>query len=208
MDTSHRRVTEETEWYRYYESPEHPYIYESKFATGEASVSLAGLRSRWQSWTDGQRVQFAQAFKWKPALDAEDERVLGFLMRQKGEMISSSIAHLVAKARDKRGAAAFLVSCLRAYPHNRGNFLTALADLAAPETAPDLYLVFRECRDNVERDAADYGSVANLLYCSAALFKVTADRKYLDIIFSYLHHGEAQVRSDAENSMRWAGVSG
>ena len=59
MDKTGLRIREEKEWYRYYTSSAHPYIYESKFATGEATVSLAELQSRWHGWNEAEQVQFA-----------------------------------------------------------------------------------------------------------------------------------------------------
>ena len=208
MDKTGLRIREETEWYRYYASSAHPYIYESKFATGEATVSLAELQSRWHGWNEAEQVQFAQAFKWKPALSSEDEQILDFLMRQDGEMVSSSIAILVTKLSDKKRAARFLTDCLKAFPTSRPNFLTALADLAAPETATDLSLLFQECNHRIAENAQEYGAAADLLYCSAALFKITSERKYFEVISSYLRHENAQLRYDAESAMRWGGVSG
>jgi hypothetical protein len=204
MNKSDWRVLEEREWYRHYASPKYPSIYESKFATGEAAISLAELQSRWPGWNEGEQVQFAQAFKWKPELTGEDEPILDFLMRQGGEMLSSSIATMVAKLPDKKRAALFLTDCLRAFPKTRTSFLCALADLAAPETTPHLLSVYNECSDKVGENAQDYDFIADLLYCSAALFRTTKEPKYIDLISSYSHHPDERARYQAENAMRWA----
>jgi hypothetical protein len=207
MDKSTWSIVYEEEWYRVYTSSTHPRIYESKFATGEASITLAELQSRWQGWNEGEQVQFAQAFKWKPVLDSEDELILDFLIRQDGEMLSASIANMVAKLPNKREAARFLVDCLKAYPQNRGNFLTALADLAAPETVSDLSSVFHECSQKIIENPEDHSSLIDLLYCSAALFRTTAEIRYRDLINYYLQHTNDKVRYQAENAMRWAGIT-
>lgn len=203
MNKTDWRVIEEKEWYRHYTSPKYPSIYESKFATGEATITLAELRRSWPGWNDGERVQFAQAFKWKPSLTREDEQILDFLMRQGGEMLSSSIATMVAKLRDRKRAGDFLTDCLRAFPNTRGNFLCALADLAAPEATPSLLSVYEECADKVAENANDYGSIGDLLYCSAALYKTTKEARYLDIITSYSRHPDKRVRNQAENALQW-----
>lgn len=208
MDKTGWRVIEEREWYRHYASPKYPSIYESKFATGEAAISLAELQSRWPGWNEGEQVQFAQAFTWKPALTSEDEQILDFLMRQGGEMLSSSIATMAAKLPDKKRAARFLTDSLRAFPKTRTSFLCALADLAAPETAPHLLSVFEECSDKVRENSHDYESSADLLYCSAALYRTTKEPKYIDLITSLLHNSDDRVRNQAENAMRWASPSG
>jgi hypothetical protein len=207
MDKSRWRVLREEEWYRVYSSPEHPRIYESKFATGEARISLPELRARWEGWNEGERVQFAQAFAKKRDFGSEDQDMLGFLMEQDGEMISSSIATLATKHYDKKYAARFLVGCLRAFPKSRGNFLMALCDLAAPETLHDLSAVFQQCSRDITRHPRNYDSVADMLYSAAALFKVTGNRKYLRVIASYARRRNQQVRCYAENAMRWAGPS-
>ena len=208
MDKTGWRVLREEEWYRVYTSSQHPRIYESKFATGEATISLAELQSRWPGWDEGERVQFAQAFAGKAALSGEDEQVLGFLMQQDGEMISTSIAKSVAKLSDKKRAARFLVDCLRTFRGTRGNFLMALGDLAAPETAPELSVVFEECTQSIGQNAEDYESMADLLYCSEALFRITAERRYLDVIASYLHHPHGRVGFYAEMAMRRTASTG
>jgi len=81
---------------RVWETSAHPRIYESKFATGEAqiSLSLAQLLSSWAHWNEGERVQFAQAFAGKRTLTVEDEEVVEFLMQQSDERIAISIALL------------------------------------------------------------------------------------------------------------------
>jgi hypothetical protein len=208
MDRTGWRLLREEEWYRVYTSSPHPRIYESKFATGEARISLAELQARWPGWNDGERVQFAQAFTWKPALTSEDERILDFLMQEDGEMISTSIATLVAKLPDKKRAARFLVDGLRAFPKSRGNFLMGLADLAAPETTPDLSSVFEECNHNIAQNAQDDDSIADLIYCSEALFTITTEAKYLDVITSYLSHPNDRVRGVADSVMRRKASSG
>ena len=208
MDKTGWRIQREEEWYRVYSSATYPRIYESKFATGEASITVAELQSRWQGWNEGEQVQFAQAFSRKPTLSGEDERVLDFLMEQHGEMVSSSIATLVARHPDKKRAARFVTDCLRAYPKTRGNFLLALANLAAPETASDLLSVYQECSQKIEENVDDYESVVDLLYCSAALYRTTKEAKYQDLITSYLHNPNDRVRPQAENAMRCASSSG
>ncbi|TAM79099.1 MAG: hypothetical protein EPN47_19005 [Acidobacteria bacterium] len=203
MNKTDWRVIEEKEWYRHYTSSEYPSIYESKFATGEATISLAELQSRWPGWNEGEQVQFAQAFACKPVLMSEDEGILGFLMTQGGEMVSSSIATMVAKLPDRKRAAVFLADRLQSFPKARGNFLLALARLAAPETAPHLLSVYKECSDKVGENAQDYDSITDLLYCSAALYTATKDPKYIDLISSYSHHPDERARYQAENAMRW-----
>jgi hypothetical protein len=201
MDKTGWRLREDKEWHRYYASSAHPYIYESKFATGEARISLAELQSRWWGWNEGEQVEFARAFGQKPDLSSEDEWVLGFLMQQNGEMVSTSIGILVGKLSDKKRAARFLVDCLRAFPESRGNFLMALGDLAAPETAGDLSSVFQECSQGVARNALGNESLADLLYCSAALFRITAEANYLQLITSYLRHPNDRARYFAGASL-------
>ncbi len=204
MDKAGWRVIEDKEWYRHYASSRFPYIYESKFATGEASISLADLEARWGGWDEGERVQFAQAFSDKPVLSGEDERILDFLMKQDGEMVSSSIATAVAKLPDRKRVAGFLTDSLKAFPKTRGNFLCALARLAAPETTPDLLSVYMECSRKVGKGVRDYDSLSDLLYCSAALYRTTKEQKYLDLVNSHLQHPDDQLRSTAENAARWA----
>jgi hypothetical protein len=208
MDRTGWQLLEEEEWYRVYTSSPHPRIYESKFATGEARISLAELQARWPGWNEGERVQFAQAFTWKPALTSEDEQILDFLMQEDGEMISTSIATLVAKLPDKKRAARFLVEGLKAFRETRSNFIMALGDLAAPETADDLSPVFQECSHNTAENADDYNSAAELLYCCQALFRTTGERKYLDVIASYLDHPNDRLRGVADMLTRSTRTSG
>jgi hypothetical protein len=204
MDKTGWRLSEEDEWSRLYTSKKHPRIYESKFATGEATISLADLPSRWSAWDEGQRVQFARAFGSARALSSEDEQVLHFLVHQNDEMISTSIAMLVAELSDKERAARFLLDCLKAFRETRASFLMALGVLAALDTVPELSVVFQECSHNIRLDAQDYDSMADLLYSSEALYRITSQAKYLDVIRSYLHHPNDRVRFCADMAMRGA----
>ncbi len=156
MDKTGWQAIEEREWYRHYASPKYPSIYESKFATAEATISFAELQSRWPGWSEGERIQFAQSFTWKPTLTDEDDKILAFLMQQDGEMLSSSIATMVPKLRDKKRAARFPTDSLRAFPKSRRNFLCALATLAAPETTPHLLSVYQECSGKIKKNANDF----------------------------------------------------
>jgi hypothetical protein len=196
VPTSDRQLKWEEEWYRIYSSSSHPNIYESKFVTGEVQISLAELKPRWEHWHAGERVQFAQAFGQKQTLTSEDERVLDFLMGEGGEEVFASIARLTTKHSKKNRAGRFLAECLKAYPHNRSNFLHALSLLEAPESVPDLTVVFNESKAKADT-AQDYAAIIDLIYCSAGLYRTIRDATYRDEIARYADHPEESIRTAA-----------
>lgn len=205
---SRGKLIRESEWMRVYESVQWGRVHESKFLSGEAEISARSIAARWPGMPLEERLEFANAFAVKPVLSVEDEEIVDFLMRQSGEMLSSSIATMVAKLRDKKRAASFLVECLSAFPKSRANFLCALADLAVPEAASNLLSVYKECSEKIKENASDYESVADLLYCAAALYRTTREPEYINLITSYSHHPDDRVRYQAENAMRWATPKG
>jgi hypothetical protein len=196
-DQNSRQLEREEEWYRIYSSPNHPRIYQSKLASGEASISLAKLRPRWEHWHQGERVQFSQAFGQKSTLDSEDELVLEFLMEQDDSRVCASVALLSTKHSDRSNAVRFLLRCVETFKRDRANFLHALSILADSETVPQLLQIYRSAELEILKNPQDNDSILNLLYSSVALFKILGQESYRDSIAGFLRHPNEEVRTNA-----------
>ena len=206
MSKPGRRLEKELEWHKIYSTPSHPRIYESKFASGEARISLSELRSRWAQWHEGERVQFAQAFGRKNTLDdPDDERVLEFLMEQDKGSVCALIAMLSTKYSDRPRAVRFLTHCIEAFPRDRANFLQALSWLAEPATVPVLSRIYRDSEAEIVKNPEDQESILNLLYSSVALFKLRREGKYRDTVARFLEHSNEAVRTNASLCMQELG---
>lgn len=194
---SERILVADDEWYRIYRSATHSRIYESKFSTGEARISFREISRRWPLWNEGERVQFAQAFGRKHALDSEDDKILEFLMEQNNAGVAASIALLSTKHSDIRRAISFLTHGIEAFPRDRPNFLQAFSVLAAAGTELLLSRIYCELEANVVGDKCDPEEAISLLYASSALFKLTSDDKYEKTITRLLNQSDQGVRANA-----------
>lgn len=193
-----RDIVEENEWYRCYSTSSYPSIYESKFATGEARISLDDLEARWKQWNEGERIQFAQAFGFKHSLDPQEVAILEFLLDQTDTRILTVIADIAAQHPDRGRAARFLTHCLHAIPENRGNFLHGLFVLADANTLPDLQGMFRECGKKITMNGNDHEAFTALLHSAAAIFRITGEVRYLEIIKKYREHPHTSVCTRAK----------
>jgi hypothetical protein len=198
MSESIRQLKTEGKWHKIYSTPTHPRIYESKFASGDARISLSELQQIWERWHEGERIEFAQAYGQKRTLSNEDEGILEFLIRQSDGRIVASVALLSTKHPNQKMVADFLRHSITAFPHERANFVQALAYFIAPDAAPDLLRVFQECQVKVAEDEQNREAIIELLYCSTALFKISLDEKYQNVVAAFLDHPAASVRTNAE----------
>jgi hypothetical protein len=197
-----RRLEKEEEWHRLYSTPSHPRIYESKFASGEARISLPELQLRWRQWNQGEQVQFATAFGQKNTLDSEDEKVLEFLAQQDHGPICATIALLSTQLSDRAKAGRFLMQCIEDFPRDRANFLQALSVLAAPESVPVLLRTYEASEREVADNPRDHGATVDLLYSAVALFKLIGQDKYRNTVVRFLNDPRESVRTTASLCMQ------
>lgn len=197
-----RRLKEESEWYKIYSTTTHPQIYESKFASEEAHISLPELQSLWQHWQEGEKVQFAKAFGYKHNLNGEDAKVLEFLMQQEDGRICAMVAMLSTKYPDRTRAVEFLTHCVETFPRDRPNFVQALSRLGAPEVIPVLSRLYEVSDKKSIDDIQDENSLIDLLYAAAGLYKLLGNRQYRQTIIRFLDHPGAAIRASALLCMR------
>jgi hypothetical protein len=207
MSESGRQLKTEGKWHKIYSTPTHPRIYESKFASGDARISVSELRQIWEHWHEGERIEFAQAYGQKRTLSSEDEGILEFLIRQSDGRIAASVALLTTKHPNKKMVTDFLRRSITAFPDDRANFVHALAYVIAPDAAPDLLRVFQECQTRVTENEQNHQAIIELLYCSTALFTIFLDEKYQNVVAAFLNHPAASVRTNAEICIQETRVS-
>jgi hypothetical protein len=196
MSNPDRKLEREKAWYKVYSSPAHPRIYESKFACGEARITLLELLPQWEGWNAGERVQFAQAFGQKGTLNGEDERILEFLMGQGDGRIASVIARLSTKYPDRIKALSFLSHWIEAFPENRTNFVQALSVLT-PESEPMLSRIYHQSEAKISCNPHDHEAIIDLLYSSVGLFKLLRQQEYREKITRFLKHPNSSVSAHA-----------
>jgi len=139
----YKKLLKEDRWSRVYETTRHPLLLESKFKTDGLSVAFHQLRSDWESWKDSERFAFLNAYRYKPTITADDEKIIEFLMASTDERVQMMIALLSTRHPDKKMVAKFLVARLNSAPEHLPNFLQALTVLGDSDTTSAVHACFR-----------------------------------------------------------------
>jgi hypothetical protein len=172
----------------------------SKFLKPSFGISPASLKSNWFNWTQGEKLKFAAAFSARGELYGDDVDVLDFLMESGSPEIWTTLALLVSKHPNKDRAREFLLDRVNARIKPLANYYQALETL--PHANTELAL-----RESLKLDQAELETVPVLsvwsdrfiyldyLSCCAALFRITEDERYRDILRGFLSHPEIEIRN-------------
>jgi hypothetical protein len=175
-------IQSETRWFRVRRS-RNSVQYESKFLTGEASISLKELEAEWLIWSPNEKLEFVRAFSVKPKLSLDDERITRILLQDSDERVLSVCASLAARHSDKAFAVDFLArELLRNSTEPRANFIQRLRELGGTKPIAALQEFYERCREKIEKEPtpADQLLVLDLLDCCEALAYLKRDKSYLE----------------------------
>jgi hypothetical protein len=118
-------LLKETEWSRFYRVGSNGIRRESKFMTDHLEVNAEQLIRRWVKLPTSERHDFAQAFRGKRQLSADDERLLEFLMQEGDEIIWATIAVMLVRHRNRELVIKFLMERIVESPSPKANFYQA-----------------------------------------------------------------------------------
>ena len=121
------QLVKETRWSRQYEMDDlQTKLFESKFADGSATISVADLEQEWGGWSALERADFCQAVTQARFPHLGD--VLRFIMKN-GDVASwESVANSIARNLPAEEAVPFLTDMCKTAPIGKGaKFYQALA---------------------------------------------------------------------------------
>lgn len=192
-------LIEETEWVRVYRVPPNTLRYESKFLTDGLEISADSLQRRWKTWTPSEQLDFANAYRAKPSLTTEDQKILAFLMEAGSELIWGAIALLLPRCSDRKRALSFLLERLAAAGACSGNYYQALERMGDARAVPLLRRRYEEYRRKLA-PLAQHGLSSELSdydVCCRALWKLDGAQEYMDALRDLLTHPDEIIRRRA-----------
>jgi HEAT repeat protein len=194
-----RTLVRETEWSRLYRAGPKTMVYESKFQSGELQVSADSLRKRWPGWLHVEQLDFAGAFQLKPALNADDQEILTFLMQVGSEDICSTIAYLLPKYEDRERAVLFLLEGVRAGRRHAASYYRALECIGDPRAIPPLRQRYEEYRRRLApfEEHGLHSELSEYDTCCRALWKLGGSEEYENALKELLTHPDEFIRNRA-----------
>ena len=120
------QLVKETRWSRQYEMDPQTKLYESKFADGSASISVAQLEQEWGNWSAADRADFCQAVTQARFPHLPD--ILRYIVKNGDFASIESIANSVARHLPAEESVPFITDMCKTVPVGKGaKFYQALA---------------------------------------------------------------------------------
>ena len=198
-----RRLIKEDRWSRLYDAGQFGFVFESKFRREGLSFSADQLASEWESWNDSERLRFANAYRQKPEITIDDERILEFLMQHGDGPVRATMAGCLTRHSNKEKVLELLLKELAAGPEFAPNFLHALTVLG-DSRAIAAVREFRgrtltQLEQSCEQPSRD---LALALICACrTLWTLEGQSGYAGTIELYLDHPDEVVRGFARACM-------
>ena len=181
-----RELVKEDRWSRVYQSDQSAYAYESKFANEETSLTALQLALEWASWDDSERLRFANAYRVKPQVTADDERILEHLMLEGDRRVRATVASFLTCHSNKELVLELLLKELLGEPEFAPNFLNALAILgdyrAVPAVREFLERTLSQLEQSRDRTSRD---LTMALICASRPFGNWRAPRYTKILSSH-----------------------
>ena len=172
-----QKLVRETEWNRVYESEAGVRLHESKFLVDGLGVSLEQVTSRWSTFSEVERLDFANAFGAKPNVSAEDERILDYLMEVGDSYTWMAIAPLLPRHRNRERVLEFLLNRIREEGKDNANFFQALRMIRDRRAVAGLRTAYERYRR--EQKSGKVGLYdLDFLGCCAALLAIDGAAEY------------------------------
>jgi hypothetical protein len=199
------KLLNESEWSRTYELPGHQVYRESKFLKEGLNASSIDVLRRWPTWSEGERLEFANAFWCKPKLTSDDHEIIRFLMKEPSLDVRRAVAIRSCELPSPEEAVDLLVSSIQQSADDYANFLQPLAILRHPRALPLLVALHDQLEATVESGAGKNPyRIIDYLWCSKALYALTREPRFSELITRFLTHPDKPVRSCAEQLLKMA----
>jgi hypothetical protein len=120
------QLVKETRWSRQYEMDPQTKLYESKFADGSASITVADLEKEWGDWSANDRADFCQAVTQARFPHLPD--VLRYIMKNGDFASIESIANSISRHLPPEESVPYITDLCKTVPVGKGaKFYQALA---------------------------------------------------------------------------------
>jgi hypothetical protein len=198
-----KNLVRETKWSRTYQPQPGFLAFESKFEADGLTVSVEDLSSQWDSWSESDRLDFANAFIQKAHVTRTDEEAMDFLVAKGDEQVWSTIALYLTRHSNKGMVLDFLLERLVTPLGPKGNFIQALYVLGDKRAVPTLHQLHDRLSEQVRspQGEADRWTVYDFLICCEALVYFGGSHRYQDEIRSFLMHPDERIRNQAQHAL-------
>ena len=203
------KLVSETEWMRVYELAPKSFSYESKFLTDGLQMSAESFASRWPTMTQTERRAFASAYSAKADFTPDDEQIIDLIMKDGDDHVWNSLVTFIVSKHPQRDRVLALVrDRLEKHPDSPSNYIQALG-IARDQRAVSVLLPYYDdyssqaqaVPERADASFEDVLPIAQFLWCSEALFRITESKKFADGIRAYLKHPHPQVQWWARHAL-------
>jgi hypothetical protein len=140
-----KTLLRESRWARHYKTGEKKLMSESKFLTGEVSITCEELKNIWDTLDEREICDFTLGFMPKEMAPQEYDKIVEFVFPKLSPPFISNFSDKVSQLSDKRRAMDLLVNGAAQSPlEERANFYQAMGLLGLPEVLPWLESELRE----------------------------------------------------------------
>jgi hypothetical protein len=187
----------ENEWVRVYRVSSGLEFRESKFLTGETSITTDLIVQRWDSMSADDKVEFIQAYVVKSTFSDTDQNVIDALLNLVNEQTALVLAHVLPKFNNRAKAMNFIKEHLARDPELP---LASYFEAAARIKDQDSITVLRAKFDHYRKFAKSLGRTGrlNLLYCSYALWKIAGVAEYEEVMREFLSSDDQTIKTNAQ----------
>jgi hypothetical protein len=196
-----KKLIKDTLWSRLYIDSNGMRMDESKLETEKISVNLHFVQEHWTNWSQPERFDFARALSRKRVFSPEDEVVLQYLIRDRDDVIASTVANAVGRMRDRTVAVGLLLERMVSCSEPRANFYQALSNFEEQRVIRSLLAEHSRLERKIQATQKAVDAILDYISCCAALGKLTANEQYTRTITSYTTMDEEIVRNFARSSL-------
>lgn len=197
------RLLSESRWMREYKVGSNLRS-ESKFRSEGLQVSADSLIGEWSSLSLGEQIEFSNAYRRKPSLTSEDQKILNFLMAVGPRQVWVNLSLFLCRHPDRESVFRFLVARIQEEEDYRANYFSAIEKLNDSRAIPILegqYNAFTSGEAYLKRTPLNQPEVSQLfdyLYCCRALLSLDPSPKYEAAIKEWLNHSDATISNTAQ----------
>ncbi len=198
-----KELVQESEWFRVYRIGPDLFLRESKFLTDRLETSPDSVRQRWPGLSDKERLDFAAAFVARPAVTAQDQQVLRFLLETGAEDILVRIASRLQNQADREQVLSILLDRVASGAGGAAKYYQALALMGDARAVPLLRQRYEEYRQELapmERHGLE-SALADYQMCCHALWNLDGAPEYRESLEKLLTHPDETIRRRAHLSL-------
>lgn len=204
----------ESRWLRVHKLGSNHFRMESKFQSEGLQVSADSLIGEWSSLSLNEQIEFSNAYRRKPSLTFEDEKILNFLMTVGPRQVWVNLGLFLCRHPDREIVFRFLVARIQEGEDDRANYFSAIKRLNDSRAIPILegqYNAFRAEELYLKRIPLNRSEISRLhdyLYCCGALLSLDGSPKYEAAIREWLDHSEAIISNTAQRLLAQPATGG